>query len=151
MPDRPKPEGSARVAAAVMKDPVTVEAVKHAGEEPSPSRIAASEAEQSETRLRTEGQRQTSWRWEGTQMWLALVFCGGFMVGHLTVVGSLSFVLVTQWELLASEAATLAVLVALLATSLGAIASLAAGVVATYFQRTNSHKVGGVEKGHEGR
>lgn len=104
-----------------------------------------------ETILRTEGQRKTSWRWEGTQMWLALIGVGGFMLVHCIVVVGITYILVNEWRVLSQYPAALTPLVVILTAALGSIASLASSVASTYFTRTNSHKIGGVQKDYEGR
>jgi hypothetical protein len=111
------------------------------------SRVAG----ESETALRTEGQRATSLVYEHTQMRLAMIAVAGFMAAHIFIVIAISWVLVQGWESLVEAPGVLAVLAAILTSSLGAMAAMAAMVAATYFQRTNSHKIGGVGKDYEGR
>lgn len=121
------PEGSARVAAAVMKDPVTVEAVKHAGEEPSPSRIAASEAAATrtydETSLRTSGQRKINLIWEVTQAIVTVMVVGA----TLFIAGTLAL----------NDTGDTAAAFLLLSNAFFMI-------VAFYYQRTNHVRTGGV-------
>lgn len=117
----------------------------------SESRRAAQTAVESETALRTEGQRATSGVWENTQMKLAILAFGGFMISHTFIVVAIGLVLVVQWKSLVGSPAGLAALVAVLAATNAAISSMAAVVTVAYFQRTNSHKVGGVGKDYEGR
>jgi hypothetical protein len=114
------------------------------------ARATQLEAE-SQTALRTEGQRATSGVWENTQMKLAILAFGGFMVSHTFIVVAIGIVLVTQWRSLVESPAGLAALVAVLAATNAAISSMAAVVTVAYFQRTNSHKVGGVDKDYVGR
>ena len=117
----------------------------------TPAVTAPADAVREETVLRTQGQRDTSFLWENTQMRLALLMVGGFMGAHLVIVLSIGYLLVMHWEMLANNPGMLTPLVVILTATLGSISTLAAGVSATYFSRTNSHKVGGVEKGYEGR
>lgn len=142
---------SADLEKAVMKDPVVKAAIRHSGDEPSPGRVAQQKAEWSETSLRTEGQRAVSALWEGTQMRLALLTVSGFMLAHVFVVVAVGGVLFLNWEALSDVPAALAALVAILTGSLGAIASMASLVIAAYFHRTNSSRIGGVGKDYEGR
>jgi len=111
----------------------------------------AKTAQESETALRTEGQRATSLVYESTQTRLALIAVAGFMGAHMFIVAVVGWVLVTAWDRIVEAQAVMAVLAAILTSALGAIAAMASLVAATYFQRTNSHKVGGVGKDHEGR
>ena len=108
-------------------------------------------AAREETILRTEGQRAVSALWENTQMRLALLTVAGFMLAHVFVVVAIGYVLLSNWRLLTDAPAALAALVAILTGSLGAIASMASLVIAAYFHRTNSTRVGGVSKDYEGR
>lgn len=152
---RPPIEDSEDLVNAVLDDGVVRAAIDHVGEEPTPSRIAArkeeQKSEQAETSLRTEGQRATSWLWESTQKNLAMLMVGGFMLAHVSIVLAIAYLLITSWELLAKNPNAMTPLVVILTASLGAIASLASSVASSYFSRTNSHKVGGVSKDHEGR
>lgn len=129
MPVTDKADGDSKVTSEVMKD----------------------QAEQTEASLRTEGQRSTSWLWESTQMRLALLAGVTFALAHLGIVLAIGWLLVTNWQLLVEYPAALAPLVVILTAALGSIASLASAVASSYFARTNSHKVGGVGRGHEGR
>lgn len=122
-----KTHGSERVAAAVMKDPVTREAVRHAGKESS-SEVRASEARQSETRKRTEGQRETSMVWETTQKGIALV------VTRATILTAATAALVGKWLGLEASVQMAAFVF------LYGVANL---VIGFYFGRTNHQRVGG--------
>lgn len=104
-----------------------------------------------ETSLRTEGQRAVSALWESTQTRLALLTVAGFMAAHVFVVVILTLLMIMHWKTLSEFPALVAVLVAVLTGSLGAIASMASLVIAAYFHRTNSSRIGGVSKGYEGR
>lgn len=104
----------------------------------------AQNAKESETALHTEGQRATSLVWEGTQMKLALMTVGGFLASELFVVAVLTLILIKNWTSLSDNPTAIAVLVAVLTASLGAIASTASLVIGFYFGRTNHQRVGGV-------
>jgi hypothetical protein len=116
------------------------------GEDPAmiaEDRHSAQIAGESEAALRSEGQRTVSAMWESTQMRLALMAVGGFMAAHIIIILAVGWVLATNWQLLAENPGTLTPLMVILTAALGALASLAAGVSATYFVRTNTHRVGG--------
>lgn len=131
--------GPEKVAEAVLKDPVVQAAIEHVGEEPVPSRIAAQKAEQSETSLRTEGQRvETSLRsegqrnismiWEVTQQRIALMTVGGgMMLAGVIVVGG-------QWLGLTNDVRIAAFMF---------VAGAANLVIGFYYGRTNHQRVGG--------
>lgn len=85
------PAGPEKVAEAVLKDPIVKAAIQHVGVETTPGRLAAEAAEQSETSLRTEGQRTVSMIWETTQQKIALMTVGGAMLlaGAIVLIGHL--------------------------------------------------------------
>jgi hypothetical protein len=101
------------------------------------------EAALSEVALRSEGQRTISRVWEDTQMRLALLTVGGFMFAQSAVVMLVAIALVWNWASLAENPTAIAVLIAVLSGSLGAIGSLASLVIGFYFGRTNHQRVGG--------
>lgn len=128
-----------KVAEAVLEDAVVKAAIDHVGEEPSPSRVAAREAEQSETSLRSEGQRsETSLRsegqrtvsmiWETTQQKIALMTVGGAMMlaGAIVMFG--------HWLKLANDVRIAAFMF---------VAGAANLVIGFYYGRTNHQRVGG--------
>lgn len=121
--------------------PVVIEATP---ETPATVRATAQAqtAQESETVLHSQGQRDTSMLWETTQTRLANLTIIGFLVGHLLVVIAIASVLVAQWSKVADSPA-LAVMIAVLTGALGSIATLAASVISSYFHRTNSTRVGG--------
>lgn len=124
----PKTASSERVSAAVMKDPVVKAAVKHSGEDPAPSQVAAQAAEQSETSLRSEGQRVVSMIWETTQKRIALITVGGamFLAGAIVLAG--------HYLDLANDVRIAAFMF---------IAGAANLVIGFYYGRTNHQRTGG--------
>lgn len=122
-------DGSERVAAAVMKDPVTREAVKHAGKE-SPSEVRASEAAATrtsdETSLRTSGQRRINLIWEITQAIVTVMVVGAtlYIAGDLVLGGEEDDNNRAAAFLLLSNAFFM--------------------IVTAYYQRTNHVRTGGV-------
>lgn len=145
--------GQHPVVSAVMSDPVVQAAIVTTGAElpgAAEARVdarAASTAQEAETTLRSQGQRDINRVWEDTQMRLALLTVGGFMMAHTLVVVALALVLILSWSKLAQLPAALAALVAILTGCLGAIASLASLVIGFYFSRTNHTRTGGVGGG----
>lgn len=124
MPDKKKNDGGeAAVAESVMKDKVVRAAIKHSGEEPSQSRQAADKATQSETSLRTEGQRKINLIWEATQAVVTIMVVGWTLhiAGRLALSGSTDR---TVAFLLLSNAFFM--------------------IVTFYYQRTNHIRTGGV-------
>lgn len=128
MADKGKPNGSDKVADAVMKDPVTKAAVKHAGREStSPARAAAEKAAATrlsdETSLRTGSQRRINLIWEVTQAIVTIMVVGAtlYIAGYLAL----------------TERGDTAAAFLLLSNAFFMI-------VAFYYQRTNHVRTGGV-------
>lgn len=117
------------VEKAVMEDPVVIAAIDHSGSQPSVSnRAIAQAAEQSETSLRTEGQRTVSMIWEVTQQRIALMVVGGGMMlaGTIVIFG--------HWLGLANDIRIAAFMF---------VAGAANLVIGFYYGRTNHQRVGG--------
>jgi hypothetical protein len=95
-----------------------------------------------ETALRTAGQRHVNLLWETTQMRIALTVIVVMMAANVFVIGVVGVVLGVYWNDLAPAA--LAVLVTVLAGSLGSLSSHSSLVIGFYFGRTNHQRVGGV-------
>lgn len=127
MPEKSEaPVGAEKVAETVLKDPVVKAAIKHVGEEPSPSRRAAETATQVETSLRTGGQRRINLVWEITQAIVTVMVVGA----TLYIAGSLAL---SSAESNDNRAA------AFLLLSNGFFM-----IVTAYYQRTNHTRTGGV-------
>jgi hypothetical protein len=90
------------------------------------------------------GRRVINLMWETTQKQLALLVVLGFMVAHLFNAMAVSLILVLYWRDLTKNPVALAVLVAVLTGSLGAISSMASLIIGFYFSRTNHTRTGGV-------
>lgn len=95
-------------------------------------------------KLMTEGQRNTSWKWEETQALLAL------MAGRSSVYSAVTLAL----SPLAYGAFRPDLAIALIPLADKAflfLVTTATGITAYYFLRTNTHKIGGVQRGDTGR
>lgn len=117
-----------KVTKAVMDDKVVKEAIRHSGNEPGPSRVAQQKAEQSETSLRSEGQRTVSMLWETTQKDIAKVTVGG------AVFLAIIIVLFGKWLGLGDDIRIAAFMF---------VAGAANLVIGFYYGRTNHQRVGG--------
>lgn len=134
-----------KVLDAVASDKVVKAAIEHAaGPDVMAVEREAAVATELETSKRTESQRNINRTWEDTQMRLAILTVGTFVLAHLFVVVTIALVLVLRWDTLSDNPAAIAVLVAILTASLGAIASTASLVIGFYFGRTNHTRTGGV-------
>lgn len=124
-----KADGSERVAAAVMKDPVTREAVKHASKGPTSEDRASETAAtrtSDETSLRTSGQRKINLIWELTQAIVTVMVVGAtlYIAGDLVLGGEEDDNNRAAAFLLLSNAFFM--------------------IVTAYYQRTNHVRTGGV-------
>lgn len=120
---------TSKVEEAVMEDPVVKAAIDHSGSQPSVSnRATAQAAQESETSLRTEGQRNVSMLWEVTQQRIALMVVGGGMMlaGLIVIFG--------HWLELANDIRIAAFMFVAGAGNL---------VIGFYYGRTNHQRVGG--------
>lgn len=121
--------GSEKVADAVMRDPVTRAAVKHAGKD-SPGEVTASETAATrtsdETSLRTSGQRKINLIWEVTQAIVTVMVVGAtlYIAGDLVLGGEGDDDNRAAAFLLLSNAFFM--------------------IVTAYYQRTNHTRTGGV-------
>lgn len=123
-----KDDSSMEVTKAVMDDKVVREAIRHSGNEPGPSTVAQQKAEQSETSLRSEGQRTVSMLWETTQKDIAKVTVGG------AVFLAIIIVLFGKWLGLGDDIRIAAFMF---------VAGAANLVIGFYYGRTNHQRVGG--------
>lgn len=122
-------DAAGKIVEAVSSDPVVKAAVLHAADPDVLAGLrAAASATETETSLRSEGQRVVSMLWETTQKTIAMVTVGGAV--------SLSVVVVVFGKWLALEADVRI-------AAFMFVASAANLVIGFYYGRTNHQRVGG--------